>query len=191
MHQLSRELSVLICWNTSTAFNNRCRTVQLICLYERFRFAWNRSSSIDQKSVRVWFVHWSRNAKCVVTRVLAVCEHWACARVQHISHIINSFFIVSRVLHRIMKTRKLRFLVHIILRNTLETIKSRWLSVTWLCFKKETTFYFSNIAISKTKIQSLFRQTRKLRNLIYLFNECMFVSVFLCLCSQLTLGQCM
>ena len=52
-----------------------------------------RSSSIDQKSVRVWFVHWSRNAKCVVTRVLAVCEHWACARVQHISHIINSFLL--------------------------------------------------------------------------------------------------
>jgi len=99
-----------------------------------FGLHWNRSSSKDQQSVRVWFVHWSRNAKCVVTRVLAVCEYWACARVQHISHIINSLFIVSRVLHRIIKLESFAF-SFIILCKTLGTIKSRRLSVTSLTLK--------------------------------------------------------
>ena len=58
-----------------------------------------RSSSIDQRSVRVWFVHWSRNAKCVVERVLALCEHLSMCSCSAYKPYNQLLFIVSRVLH--------------------------------------------------------------------------------------------
>ena len=83
----------------------------------------------------------SRNAECVVTRV----SHTVLTGVWALSMCFFSaykpynqlFFIVSRVLHRIIKLESSAF-SFIILCITLETIKSRWLSVTYhgfICHK--------------------------------------------------------
>ena len=72
-----------------------------------------------------------------------------------ISHIINSFFIVSRVLHRIIKLESFAF-SFIILFNTLETIKSRWLFVTYICFSS-WILYVSSIIRYIASIRVYFR----------------------------------
>jgi len=80
----------------------------------------------------------SRNAKCVVTRVshTVLTAVWALSMCCYSAYkpYNQRLFIVSRVLHRIVKLESFAF-SFIILCITLETIKSRWLSVTYA--KKE------------------------------------------------------